>query len=82
MFFSSGFDMSECEGIRRKLRELEHYLTHIKWDLEETEFAMKIDRLHGIERPSVKMHYEWLKRKREEVEREIEELKKKLATCK
>jgi len=74
--------VGECEVIRRKLRDLESYLTHIKWDLEETEFAMKIDRLHGIERPSVKMHYEWLKRKKEEVEREIEELKKKLATCK
>ena len=74
--------MSECERIRSKLRELESYLTHIKWDLEETEFAMKIDRLHGIERPSVKMHYEWLKRKKEEVEQEIEELKKKLAVCK
>jgi Arc/MetJ-type ribon-helix-helix transcriptional regulator len=73
--------VSECEVIRRKLRDLESYLTRIKWDLEETEFAMRIDRLHGIERPSTKMHYEWLKRKKAEIEQEIRAMREQLSVC-
>jgi len=74
--------MSDCEELKRRLYVLESYLVRINWDLQDTELALKIDKYYGIERPSVKMHYDWLKKKKNEVEREIEELKKKLVACK
>jgi hypothetical protein len=70
-----------CEELKRRLIDLESYLIRIDWDIQDTELALKIDKYYGIERPSVKMHYEWLKRKKAEVEQEIRAAREQLSVC-
>jgi hypothetical protein len=64
---------ASCSELRERLEQAKTLLHHIELDIRDTEYTLRID-----SRDFVREHYEWLKRKRAEVESEIGELERVL----
>jgi len=68
--------LSSCSELKEKLEQARILLHHIELDMQGTEQNLRID-----PRDYVREHYEWLKRKRVEIEEEVRELKHALRSC-
>jgi hypothetical protein len=65
-----------CGELRERLEMARTLLHHIELDLRDTEYTLRVD-----PRGFVREHYEWLRRKRVEVENEVRELEIALDAC-
>jgi hypothetical protein len=65
-----------CSELRERLEIARTLLHHIELDLRDTEYALRVD-----PRGFVREHYEWLRRRRAEVESEVRELERALGRC-
>jgi len=67
---------AKCRELGEKLEQARILLHRIELDLRDTEQTLRVD-----PRDYVREHYEWLRRKHVEVEREIRELEQALKVC-
>jgi len=67
---------SRCSELKEKLEQARTLLHRIELDMRDTEQTLRVD-----PRDYVREHYEWLKRKRVEVESEIRGLERELKSC-
>jgi len=65
-----------CSELGEQLEQARTLLYRIELDLRDTEQALRVD-----PRDYVLEHYEWLKRKRVELESEVRELERALEVC-
>lgn len=65
-----------CSELGKQLEQARILLHRIELDIRDTEQALKVD-----PRNYVREHYEWLRRKRVEVEDEVKELEQMLEVC-
>ena len=65
-----------CSELEEKLEKARTLLHHVELDMRSTEQDLRID-----PRGYLREHYEWLKRKRVEVEEEVGELEHALRSC-
>ena len=65
-----------CSELEEKLEKARTLLHHVELDMRSTEQDLRID-----PRGYLREHYEWLKRKRVEVEEEVRELEHALRSC-
>ena len=67
---------SSCGELRERLEMARTLLHHIELDIRDTGYALRVD-----PRGFVREHYEWLRRRRAEVESEVRELERALDAC-
>jgi len=65
-----------CNELRERLEMARTLLHHIELDIRDTEYTLRVD-----PRGFVREHYEWLRRRRAEVENEVRELEIALDAC-
>ena len=65
-----------CGELRERLEQTRTLLHHIELDIRDTEYTLRVD-----PRGFVREHYEWLSRRRAEVEGEVRELERALDAC-
>ena len=65
-----------CSELRERLEMARTLLHHIELDIRDTEYTLRVD-----PRGFVREHYEWLRRRRAEVEGEVRELERALDAC-
>jgi len=68
--------LSSCSELEEKLEQARILLHHIELDMQSTKQDLRVD-----PRDYVREHYEWLKRKRVEIEEEVRELEHALRSC-
>ena len=67
---------ARCRELEKRLEQARTLLHRIELDMRDTEQALRVD-----PRDYVREHYEWLRRKRVELEDEVRELQWALNSC-
>jgi hypothetical protein len=65
-----------CGELGERLEMARTLLHHIELDIRDTEYTLRVD-----PRGFAREHYEWLRRRRAEVEGEVRELRQVLGCC-
>ena len=67
---------ARCRELEERLEQARTLLHRIELDMRDTELILRVD-----PRDYVREHYEWLRRKRVELESEVKELERELEAC-